>query len=358
MPHTRVYILFFLLFWPLLVMSQSHDFEVQGFRENATDLTAATSGVRDGNGTRAALIRFAVRDPQFEVEGNLGNLKVERKTGELWVFVPQGTKRLDIRHPSLGILRGYELPMKLKAKTTYDAEIVITGNTSGQPMTEYDDEQPTEESENVYTPDYPVYEDHKYLNEYDQIMNPKPKKTYTRPSTHFLIGAGFNALSVMGPTVSTGFEIGRFFFGADYAFGIKKVEAVGIYYKNGGYTDLGEAYDYSASRLSVRLGFCPSPDASFQFIPQAGVSFNMIKGDEIANEHRNEAQFAESNPISAFVALRVQVKLGDHFCIHVTPQYDFAAAPDDVYKVLKDADSKLKAWVEGFGVNAGILLRF
>ena len=107
-------------------MSQSHDFEVRDFHENMTDLTAATSNIKDLNGVTAALIRFAVRDPLFSFDTNIGILKEEKETGEVLLYVPQGTKRITIRHPQLGILRDYQIPVPIKAKTTYDAEIVIT----------------------------------------------------------------------------------------------------------------------------------------------------------------------------------------------------------------------------------------
>ena len=160
----------FFLLWPLLIMGQSHDFMVQDFHENTTDLSAATSGIIDKNGVPGILIRFAVRDPQFEVEGNLGNLAVEQKTGELWVYVPQGTKRLDIRHPRLGIIRGYEIPIKLKAKTTYDAEIVATGNASALMQDDIRNEPPRGVESNktntdTIVPDNPVNENYDYLND-------------------------------------------------------------------------------------------------------------------------------------------------------------------------------------------------
>ena len=139
------------------------------------------------------------------------------------------------------------------------------------------------------------------------------------------------------------------------------MEGVGIYYKVSGYgqsgQELGEAYDYSVSRFSVRLGI-GSPKASVQVIPLVGASFNMIKGKEIVNKLNNEAQFSESNPLSFSVALSLRIRLYDPLYLMVTPQYDFTVGADDVYKVIKDADSKIKGWGEGFGVCAGLLLHF
>ena len=327
MVRFRNYLFTILLLWPLMAIAQSHDFEIRNFHENITDLSAVSADIRDLNGNQAALIRIVVRNQGFEFEANNGILKQERKTGEVWLFVPRGTKRLNIRHPSLGVLRDYDIPVTIKEKTTYDAEIVVTKQ------------------------EYPVYEDH------GQDLY-KPSSGNNMPETHFLIGAGFNALSVMGPSLSMGLEIGNFFVGADFTYGIDKVEGVGINYKKGGQTTLGEAYDYSAYRTSLRIGMNFMTESSFQVVPQVGASMSFISGSAISDIKGIDTQFEKSSPISAFLALSLRVKLGETFLLHVTPQYDFAVSTDDVYKVIKEADSKIKAWGEGFGVCAGVTLRF
>lgn len=327
MVRFRYYLFTILFLWPLMAIAQSHDFEIRNFHENITDLSAVSADIRDLNGNQAALIRIVVRNQGFEFEANNGILKQERKTGEVWLFVPRGTKRLNIRHPSLGVLRDYDIPVPIKEKTTYDAEIVVTKQ------------------------EYPVYEDHV------QDLY-KPSNGNNMPETHFLIGAGFNALSVMGPSLSMGLEIGNFFVGADFTYGIDKVEGVGINYKKGGQTTLGEAYDYSASRASLRIGMNFMTGSSFQVVPQVGASISFISGSAISDIKGIDTQFEKSSPISAFLALSLRVKLGETFLLYVTPQYDFAVSADDVYKVIKEADSKIKAWGEGFGVCAGVSLRF
>lgn len=109
-------------------MAQKADFEIQNFRESITDLSAATSDIKDLNGQPAALIRFTVRDTIFTINANNGILKQEQKTGETWVYVPVGTKRLNISHPVLGIIRGYQIGIAIESKCTYDADIVITND--------------------------------------------------------------------------------------------------------------------------------------------------------------------------------------------------------------------------------------
>lgn len=372
MYRIRSRIFAILILWPMLVIAQSHDFKVQDFRENTTDLTTVSSNVKDLNGRTAALIRFAVRDTLFSFEANNGIIKQKKEIGEVLLFVPQGTKRITIRHPYLGILRDYQLPLSIESKTTYDAEIVITNtdylrNLMGSEQRQQRHQRhqetivPIETKEEKWQEEKWQEEPERYDSYYDVFQNytPKPRRSYTPPEVHFMLGGGFNALTVMGPTLSVGVQVGKFELSADYTIGMQEVEGVGIFYKAVGYNEeLGEAYDYSASRFSARLGLNFSPESSVQVVPMIGASFNMIKGKEVVNKQGNEAQFSESYPISLSGALSLRIRLFDALYVTVTPQYDFAIGADDVFKVIKSADSKIKAWGEGMGIYAGLMYHF
>ena len=345
MFHLRHYIVVVLLSCSLSAWSQSHDYEIRDFHENLTDLTAATSDVKDINGVVTALIRFAVRDTLFTFEANNGIIKRANEVGEILLYVPITTRRLTIRHPFLGIYRDYQLPVIVNSKTTYDAEIVITNADYLRKLYGY--EQPVFSQSPIINEESPIKE--------VPVEKPvKPVKPHTPIQTSFLLGGGYQAMGVAGPTALIGLEIGSFLVSADYTFGTEKVEGVAIYYGS----TLGEAYDYSVSRISARLGYNTSPNTAFQVVPQIGVSFNMINGDESIKKIVSEAQFSKSTPISVSVALNLRVRLAKPLYLYVTPQYDLAVGADDVYKVIKEADSKIKGWGEGFGVSAGLLLRF
>ena len=68
--------------------------------------------------------------------------------------------------------------------------------------------------------------------------------------------------------------------------------------------------------------------------------------------------FKSSNPISLFGGLRFSYEVAKSLELHLTPQYDFALGGDQVFDIIKQADSKIKAWAEGFGVNAGLIYNF
>lgn len=340
-----------------MVIAQEPDFKVDTIR--ISDKPTFFYNVKDGDGKLAALIRFVIRDPLFEVDTTNSILKQVKKTGELWVYVREDIRHLTIRHPHLGVLRNLSLSSyHLESGRTYDSEIVITNPDYLRKIFGYEPQRPP-------INDVPVPETHDDLFvEVPSVEKPLPEKApkvkTPRASieTHFQIGAGFNALSVMGPSASIGLEIGKFFIGADYVFGIEKVEGVGVYYKQSDQTALGEAYDYKASRASFRIGGHLSPEASVQLIPQAGVSINMITGDNLANGKKNNTQFEKVNSLSAYAALSVRIELDKTLSLHITPQYDFPIGKNDAYKIIKDADKKIKVWGEGVGINAGILLRF
>ena len=362
MPGFRLILLTILFLCPLIGIAQSHDFEIKNFHENVTDLTAATSNVKDLNGVTAALIRFAVRDTLFTFEANNGILKQSNAVGEIFLYVPANTKRITIKHPVLGILRDYQLPTVVKSKTTYDVEITITNVDYLRNLYAYNqlavNTEPTKNRVEIVEPTKET-PPNKGTDDVNQSFVKKMKRINI-PRPHFIVGGGFNALSVMGPTVNVGIEVGNIMLAADYTMGLEKVEGVGINYNSGYYNRIEYmigAYDYSASRLSVRLGFNVNPDAKIQIVPQIGVSLDMIKGTLIT-EKEYEPQFSKASPTSLSAALSLRIKLSEALCLCVTPQYNFLVGTDDVFNIIKEADSKIKSWGEGIGVSAGILLRF
>ncbi len=95
---------------------------VQSFRLDETDLTANTAGtiVMDQNGQKCALIKVETTQTGFSFDtGLLQPQKVEQRVGEVWVYVPEGVKRITISHPQLGILRDHDLGLTVKRAKTY-----------------------------------------------------------------------------------------------------------------------------------------------------------------------------------------------------------------------------------------------
>lgn len=307
MTYIRQYlvVLSFLL-WPLLASGQDADFEIRNFMERTTDLSAISSNNKDLNGHPAALIRFTVRDPQFEFSANLGVIGIERKTGEVYLYIPQDTRRLTVRHPRLGVLKDYEIPVRIQSKVTYGADIVITEKAQSE----------------------------------------------QEPHTHFYAGIGFNAVSLMGPSATLGLNYKGFLIEGGFVYGMDKVENITFTLSRS--STPTEAYDYTCMKAWARLGYQFKAADHFFIAPMAGATFNMISGKSTLSGNGTD-YFKESNPMAVHAAVRLCYEVIDHLFVHLTPQYDFSLEGDQIFEVIKQGDSKLKAWGEGFGVNVGLI---
>ena len=123
----RLFTLFIILLTVFAVHAQN--LSVESFRMDIKDLTANTAGttVLDQNGEKCALIKVETTQTGFSFNtGSLGVMKTEQHVGEIWVYVPEGVKRITISHQQLGILRDYELGETVKRARTYILKL-ITG---------------------------------------------------------------------------------------------------------------------------------------------------------------------------------------------------------------------------------------
>ena len=92
---------------------------------------------KDQNGDFCAIIKVVTLQTGFiwEPDG-LGIFSAEYKTGEYWLYVPYGAKRLTIKHEKLGILRDYMYPVPIEKSVVYIMEL-----TTGKVTTTVEAEQ-------------------------------------------------------------------------------------------------------------------------------------------------------------------------------------------------------------------------
>lgn len=104
----------------------AQEISVSSFRPLPEDMTARTlAPERDVNGELTALIKVVTIESGFVFEGgSLGIAKAEQKEGEWWVYVPDGARKITIRHPRLGILRNYAYPVAITAGGVYEMRLV------------------------------------------------------------------------------------------------------------------------------------------------------------------------------------------------------------------------------------------
>jgi hypothetical protein len=122
--HYTFYILLsFILFSVISVSAQ--EMSVKSFEVLPNDMDARVNHpVKDQNGEKCALIKVVTDQGGFVWEGGmLGITKVEKKTGEYWVYVPHGSEKITIKHDELGVLRDYVYPEAIQEATVYEMKL-------------------------------------------------------------------------------------------------------------------------------------------------------------------------------------------------------------------------------------------
>lgn len=110
----------------------AQDISVKSFRLLETDLTANTEGTmkRDQNNEVSALIKVVTTETGFAFDGGmLGIVGTEQRTGEIWVYVPQKSRKITLSHQQLGVLRDYYYPVPVEAGRTYEM-VLATGKVT------------------------------------------------------------------------------------------------------------------------------------------------------------------------------------------------------------------------------------
>lgn len=115
-------ILIFFICYCFCYILYAQQLSVQKFNLVETDLTASSEKTKmiDQNGLVCALIKVKTPLQGFSFDvGSLGIIKTEQHKGEIWVYVPEGVKRITISHQQYGVLRDYDLGLTLKRGRTY-----------------------------------------------------------------------------------------------------------------------------------------------------------------------------------------------------------------------------------------------
>lgn len=105
-----------------LESAYAQEFSVGSFGALPGDLSGALEQVADLNGDPCALIKV-VAPKEFVFSSPLGIVKRVDRTGEIWLYLPQGSKKITLKHPRLGVLRDYTFTEPLKGKMTYELRL-------------------------------------------------------------------------------------------------------------------------------------------------------------------------------------------------------------------------------------------
>ncbi len=115
-----------------LAQEEEDAITVTSFKELPEDLTARViAPKKDFNGKLAAIVKLVTPEKGFVVDnGVLGVVSTKEEVGELWIYLPEGTKKITLKHPTLGVLRNYFFSQSLQEATVYEMRI----KTSAQPV--------------------------------------------------------------------------------------------------------------------------------------------------------------------------------------------------------------------------------
>ena len=136
----RKILLSIVLLFAAISSTLAQELTVKSFKISSSDLTAQTQPRKDLNNKNCALIKVGLGLQGAQFEGSImGN--VENKTGEYWVYMPQGNRMLKVKHanyaPVMVTFADYGVE-KLESNRTYELVVVtypqyaITPNVTNQ----------------------------------------------------------------------------------------------------------------------------------------------------------------------------------------------------------------------------------
>lgn len=135
--RTYIFLITLTLVIAVSIGSRAQKFSVSLFRQLPNDVSAFIDPIRDLNDEDCGLIKVMASE-DFVFSTPLGIVKRLDKTGEIWLYVPRGSKKITIKHPEWGVLRDYIFPTKIDSHITYelciDEPVSIVDNTAVKPV--------------------------------------------------------------------------------------------------------------------------------------------------------------------------------------------------------------------------------
>ena len=122
MSVSKLHIILSLVVWLTAGAGWAQSFKVKNFRPLPNDISAYINPVYDLNDEACALLKVVATE-EFAFSTPLGIVNRHTEVGEIWLYVPRGTRLLTIKHPVWGVIRDYRFPHPLESRMTY--ELVI-----------------------------------------------------------------------------------------------------------------------------------------------------------------------------------------------------------------------------------------
>ena len=284
---------------------KAQDIKVTRFEQNRSSIVARMNPAFTLSGENCAVLRIYVKGDDYSIEPNLRSVKDTTLTGEIRLWVPPGTSRLTVRRSGLKPLLGYQIPLRVEAKTDYDVDIEV-------------------------------------------VESPSPS------DNHVYIGAGYNIMSLSGPSIAFGLNMKHHQLELDAVYGTKESDNLFFYDAN---DNLLAGYNYNAIKASLTYGYEFPVSDIFYITPMVGISYLAYLGNK-ASGNSASSRFQNANSLSAIGGVRFSVGFGKHFRLCITPEYHEAVYKDKNCKLFSSYDDDIKKWHSGFNLNAGFLVYF
>ena len=97
-------------------------FSVASFKPLTNDVSAFINPVRDLNDEACGLVKV-IASEDFVFSTPLGIVKRIDKTGEIWLYLPRGSKKITLKHADWGVLRDYVFPVRIDSHMSYELRV-------------------------------------------------------------------------------------------------------------------------------------------------------------------------------------------------------------------------------------------
>ena len=121
MKRNLIILLAMTLGFPMWIKAQ--EIKVTRFEQSRNSMIARMNPAFTLSGENCAVLRVYVKGNDYSIEPNLLSVKHSTLSGEIRLWVPPGTTRLTVRRSGLKPLLGYQIPIRVEAKTDYDVDI-------------------------------------------------------------------------------------------------------------------------------------------------------------------------------------------------------------------------------------------
>lgn len=97
-------------------------YSVESFKVLPNDVSAFINPVRDLNDEDCGLIKV-IASSDFAFSTPLGIVKRDDRVGEIWLYLPRGSKKMTLKHPRWGVMRDYVFPVRIESHKTYELRV-------------------------------------------------------------------------------------------------------------------------------------------------------------------------------------------------------------------------------------------